>query len=535
MFRIDVPTAAGVIPVPAAAGTPGYFTNGNPGTSTPATIVDQDFLNMIQEELYAIATALGAAASKTTRNQCLTAIQQMIQQQTGNFATDTGAADAYVGTYVPAIAAYTNGMVLRLFIANANLTTTPTFNAGAGAQTILREDGSAIVAGDLPASTFATFEYRSATTKWYLLSVSQNVAAIAIQQQLGNYATAGGTANALTATYAPVVTAHIAGQPLRVKIASTNSTGGVTFNPGPGVKTVVAPDGSALVAGELLAGNIVNFIYDGTNYIAAIARSFGLPAASGLIVTNDATTPDTKISVAADQAILSDSIGRCFFASAVNISTAGAGAINLGVVGANGIDAGAQAASTWYHAYIIAKADGTIAGLASLSATAPAMPTGYIFKMRVGAMRSGGATTLLRTKQVGNRTRYIPTATTNTLLLPQMVAPANSQTRVAIAIGNFVPPTAISIAVVLGSNTGTNNSLVIAPNNDAGYGSTGVSMIANPTPGATFGGGGSSVENGAISVDLLIESTNIYYSSGASAVGNTTVNAYGWNDKVNAS
>lgn len=265
MFRIDVPTAAGIIPVPAAPGTPGYFTNGNPGTSTPATIVDQDFLNMIQEELYAIATALGASPSKTVRNQCLTAIQQMIQQQTGNFATDSGAADAYVGVYVPAITAYTNGMVLRLFVANTNLTTTPTFNAGAGAQTILREDGTAIVAGDIPANTFAAFEYRTATTKWYLLSVTQNVAAIAIQQQIGNYATAGGTGNAITATYSPAVGAHLAGMPLRVKLTAGNS-GAVTFNPGPGVKSVIAPNGSALISGDLISGAIVTFIYDGTNY-----------------------------------------------------------------------------------------------------------------------------------------------------------------------------------------------------------------------------------------------------------------------------
>lgn len=172
MFRIDHPTAAGIVPVPGAAGTPGYFTNGNPGTSTPATVVDADWLNMVQEELMNIVAAAVITPSKTTRNQVLAAINALIAGATG---------------------------------------------AGA------------------------------------------------IQAQAGNYVAAGGTANAITATFTPAVGAHVTGMPLRIKIATTN-TGATTLNPGPGVKDVRDYAGQPLVGGELVAGAIAEFNYDGTNY-----------------------------------------------------------------------------------------------------------------------------------------------------------------------------------------------------------------------------------------------------------------------------
>ncbi len=53
MFRTDQATAVTALPVPAAVGTPGYFTGGNPATGQAATILDADWLNMVQEELMA--------------------------------------------------------------------------------------------------------------------------------------------------------------------------------------------------------------------------------------------------------------------------------------------------------------------------------------------------------------------------------------------------------------------------------------------------------------------------------------------------
>lgn len=71
MQRIDTSTAVASIPTPSSGGTPGYATNGNPATSEPATVLDADWVNSVQEELMAPILAAGLSPSKTTRNQLL--------------------------------------------------------------------------------------------------------------------------------------------------------------------------------------------------------------------------------------------------------------------------------------------------------------------------------------------------------------------------------------------------------------------------------------------------------------------------------
>src|ERR1017187_2920774 len=74
MFRTDVSTNTNVDPTPATPGTPGFFQNGNPGANIPATIVDADWLNTVQEELMAVILAAGLTPSKTNRGQLLQAL-----------------------------------------------------------------------------------------------------------------------------------------------------------------------------------------------------------------------------------------------------------------------------------------------------------------------------------------------------------------------------------------------------------------------------------------------------------------------------
>ncbi|MFM0002749.1 hypothetical protein PQR57_17145 [Paraburkholderia dipogonis] len=83
MFRIDDATAASSLPTPEAAGTEGYFTEGNPATGTPATLERASWFNMVQEELRAIVVAGGLTPSKTTYTQVRDAILQLIQGGAG--------------------------------------------------------------------------------------------------------------------------------------------------------------------------------------------------------------------------------------------------------------------------------------------------------------------------------------------------------------------------------------------------------------------------------------------------------------------
>jgi hypothetical protein len=70
-YRIDNSTAATSLPTPGAVGPNpnGYFTKGDPAGGVPATIVDDDWANMVQEELANAVTSDGTALSKTDRTQ----------------------------------------------------------------------------------------------------------------------------------------------------------------------------------------------------------------------------------------------------------------------------------------------------------------------------------------------------------------------------------------------------------------------------------------------------------------------------------
>ncbi|WP_186113941.1 hypothetical protein [Burkholderia gladioli] len=84
MYRTDQPTAVTALPVPAPAGTPGFFTGGNPATGQAATIVDADFLNMIQEELISILTAASISPNKTAYGQVLASLEKLFAAATGS-------------------------------------------------------------------------------------------------------------------------------------------------------------------------------------------------------------------------------------------------------------------------------------------------------------------------------------------------------------------------------------------------------------------------------------------------------------------
>lgn len=78
MHRIDHSTAVAALPAPAALGTPGYFTQGDPVNGVPATIVTKDWANALQEEVAAVVLAAGLTLDKANNAQLLTAITAMI-------------------------------------------------------------------------------------------------------------------------------------------------------------------------------------------------------------------------------------------------------------------------------------------------------------------------------------------------------------------------------------------------------------------------------------------------------------------------
>jgi len=88
-----------------ASGTAQYATSGNPATGTPATVLPAYAWNMIQDEIYNVIIAAGLTPNRNAWNQLLTAIQTMLQGSTTNVGADTGAANAYVVAFTPALTA----------------------------------------------------------------------------------------------------------------------------------------------------------------------------------------------------------------------------------------------------------------------------------------------------------------------------------------------------------------------------------------------------------------------------------------------
>jgi hypothetical protein len=81
MFRIDNSTASTTVPPQKPVGIPGFFTPGTVG-GQPATIVEADWLNVVQEEMMAILAAAGVTPVKGSSNQVITAILDLIANNT---------------------------------------------------------------------------------------------------------------------------------------------------------------------------------------------------------------------------------------------------------------------------------------------------------------------------------------------------------------------------------------------------------------------------------------------------------------------
>ncbi|UHH28285.1 hypothetical protein LUW10_20725 [Pseudomonas veronii] len=95
MYQIDNSTAAQAIPASTAAGSKGYFTDGNPATGTPATILPAEFMNMLMMENLNVLTAGGVTPDKSKYNQLSLAISNIISsgidtKVSGDFITAVG-------------------------------------------------------------------------------------------------------------------------------------------------------------------------------------------------------------------------------------------------------------------------------------------------------------------------------------------------------------------------------------------------------------------------------------------------------------
>ncbi len=149
------------------------FRNGDMGTGIMPTELNAEWFNMMQEEIAGVVEAAGLALNSGNSAQLQEAIKRLIDAQSGNYALDTGAANAYVVALDPAIVAYADGMTVRVKVVNAN-TGASTLNAGGGAKSLVNDVGTALAVGDIPASSVFTATYILAADKFYITSMVQS-------------------------------------------------------------------------------------------------------------------------------------------------------------------------------------------------------------------------------------------------------------------------------------------------------------------------------------------------------------------------
>lgn len=169
MFRIDTPNKAVDL---FGAGKHG-FRDGDKINGINATELSAAQQNALQEELAAVIESVGMALNKANNGQVLEAIQRMIDAQSGNYALDTGVANAYVVALSPAITAYVDGMTVRVKAVNAN-TSASTLNAGGGAVALHNDVGGALVYGDVPAASIFSATYIAASNEFRINSLVQS-------------------------------------------------------------------------------------------------------------------------------------------------------------------------------------------------------------------------------------------------------------------------------------------------------------------------------------------------------------------------
>ena len=184
------------------------------------------------------------------------------------------------------------------------------------------------------------------------------------------------------------------------------------------------------------------------------------------------TSASTTVTVTADAVVLfdSDGIGKRFTLLSETPS--------ITASGANGLDTGAEANSTWYHIWAIAKLDETLDTLLSASATAPTLPSDYAYKGYIGAVYNDSSGNFIAFFQKNRKALRAGVSVLSS-------GSATSATSVDVSVG--VPPTATEAwvrMVLFLSSGGPNEAQITLQPSSSSFGGTGFSLPDQTTAAA---------------------------------------------------
>ena len=131
-----------------------------------------------------------------------------------------------------------------------------------GLSNCICKDGQTTVTANIPMSTFKFTGLGNGSSRTDSAALGQ------LQDQATTWGgTSGGSANAQTISLTPAITAYVSGMTIRFKAGFTN-TGSVTLNVNSvGAVTITKLDGRTLSTGEIVASQLIQVVYDGTNFV----------------------------------------------------------------------------------------------------------------------------------------------------------------------------------------------------------------------------------------------------------------------------
>lgn len=359
--------------------------------------------------------------------------------------------------------------------------------------------------------------------------------------------TAAGT-NSITLTpaaNAPAIAAYGLPNPVRFGfVASATSTGPVTLRVNAlAFLKLFLPSGVQANTGDINATSYYELVYlstldsgnGGVVVASALPGTGSAPVANGsakgLVVTNNAGTPATKVDITAGKTVLVSSTGAPIFLSSFS------GTCDLTTTGLNGMDTGSRPASGWVYLYALSNGSlqGTIATQTSPTAGSfSPVPSGYIYSMYVGAMWLDGSSNLFRSKQVGRKTQSIVgTNPAATAVIANGVINTFSETSPAFtptttSVATFVPATAGEIQLLVSGHWkgGSVSSVLIAPNTAWGGTQNGPQGSNGNIFPVWLDSAGGTTQMSLIAT-MVLETMNIFIASSAAGAA---IGLLGWTD-----
>jgi hypothetical protein len=221
----------------------------------------------------------GGAAEVTNQPGAIGVSGNNIQGQKFTAVTDTSTgAGTYVVAPQPAFIAYTAGQTLQVtFNSTALNTGASTINvSGLGAKNIFR-NGIALKAADIVSSGIYTLVFDG--TQFNIVGAQSYVdPQDVIANRFTFFVDSSSGANAYAITPVPAIAALVAGQQFSVQINGTGTnTGASTLAVSGLTATAIQRNGAALIAGELLANQVYDILFDGTVYEIVGSSTYVIP------------------------------------------------------------------------------------------------------------------------------------------------------------------------------------------------------------------------------------------------------------------